>query len=236
MARPTPASTAGSDQPRRPASLSAAVSSATAATTAHCAGQSRARSARRGERARCRSVRARSAPRRALPPAGPQPGRGRAGVNTATPEQKIRRLPSRSPSAPPVSRNPAKTRVYPSVIHWMPVSEADSSRPITGTATLMTVTSRITMKYPAHTASSGAQDCPSGCGADSGEGMGSPPPADCANATAPTPSRPRRRYTKRHINGHMPRVAGVRLLIRTWCWIRAMAGRLRAATSRRIAQ
>ncbi|WP_435219139.1 hypothetical protein [Streptomyces sp. bgisy034] len=44
-----------------------------------------------------------------------------------------------------------------SVIHWMPVSEADSSRPITGTATLMIVTSRITMKYPAQTASSGAQ-------------------------------------------------------------------------------
>ncbi|SOR82062.1 hypothetical protein SCNRRL3882_5514 [Streptomyces chartreusis NRRL 3882] len=79
-------------------------------------------------------------------------------VNTATPAQNTRRLPSRSPSAPPVSRNPAKTRVYPSVIHWMPVSEADSSRPITGTATLMTVTSRITMKYSAHTASSGAQD------------------------------------------------------------------------------
>ncbi|GAA1434531.1 hypothetical protein GCM10009601_59210 [Streptomyces thermospinosisporus] len=40
----------------------------------------------------------------------------------------------------------------------MPVSEADSSLPITGTATLMIVTSRITMKYPAHTASSGAKD------------------------------------------------------------------------------
>jgi hypothetical protein len=55
-------------------------------------------------------------------------------------------LPSRSPSAPPVISNPAKTMVYPSVIHWMPVSEADSSRPTTGTATLMIVTSRITMK------------------------------------------------------------------------------------------
>jgi hypothetical protein len=60
-ARPTPARTAGSDQPRRPASLSAAVSSATAATTAHCAGQSRARAARRGERATCRSVSTRQA-------------------------------------------------------------------------------------------------------------------------------------------------------------------------------
>lgn len=34
-----------------------------------------------------------------------------ATVNTATPLQKTRRLPSRSPSAPPVSRNPARTRV-----------------------------------------------------------------------------------------------------------------------------
>ncbi len=109
-------------------------------------------------------------------------------VNTATPTQKIRRLPSRSPSAPPVSRKPAKTRVYPSVIHWMPVSDAASSRPITGTATLMTVTSRITMKYPAHTASSGAQERRSERGAGSGEGRESLLPADSANATAPTPS------------------------------------------------
>lgn len=79
-------------------------------------------------------------------------------VNTATPVRKIRRFPILSPSAPPLNRNPAKTSVYPPVIHWMPVSEADSSRPITGTATSMTVTSRITMKYPAHTAGSGAQD------------------------------------------------------------------------------
>ncbi|GAA2951521.1 hypothetical protein GCM10011428_84140 [Streptomyces violaceus] len=60
-ARPTPASTAGSDQPRRPASLSAPVSRATDATTAHCAGQSRGRSARRGERPTCRRVSARQA-------------------------------------------------------------------------------------------------------------------------------------------------------------------------------
>jgi hypothetical protein len=77
---------------------------------------------------------------------GARPQAADAAMNTTTPVQKIRRLPNRSPSAPPVSRRPAKTRVYPSVIHWMPVSEADSSRPTTGTATLIMVTSRITMK------------------------------------------------------------------------------------------
>jgi hypothetical protein len=64
-------------------------------------------------------------------------------VNTAT--------PSRRPAGHPVCRRSTGTRRRPgctSVIHWTPGSEADSSRPITGTATLMTVTSKIHHDIP----------------------------------------------------------------------------------------
>lgn len=112
-----------------------------------------------------------------------------AAVNTATPAQKIRRFPSRSPRARPVSISPASTRVYPSVIHWIPVSEADSSRPTTGTATLMIVTSRITMKYPAQTASSGFQGRFPGSAAGSGDRAEPSPPAGSGNGTSFASSR-----------------------------------------------
>lgn len=85
-----------------------------------------------------------------------------------------------SPRAPPLSSSPAKTIVYPSVIHWIPVSDVDSSRPITGTATLMIVTSRITMKYPEQTATRGAQDRRP----ESAGGAGSSPGVDSALVTS----------------------------------------------------
>ncbi|GGR32621.1 hypothetical protein GCM10010251_55930 [Streptomyces aurantiogriseus] len=69
------------------------------------------------------------------------------------------------------------------------------------------------MKYPAHTASSGAQDRRSDSGAHSGEGSDSPLPADSANATAPTPSRPRD-HIKSDNKGYVFGVAGAGLLTR----------------------
>src|SRR5207237_2414670 len=74
------------------------------------------------------------------------PKRVDASVKRARPAKNTVLLPLLSPSAPPVSRKLAKTRAYPSTIHWSPVTSALSCSLILTNATFTIVTSRIVMK------------------------------------------------------------------------------------------
>src|SRR4029453_4724681 len=51
---------------------------------------------------------------------------------------------------PPVSSREAKTRTYPSTIHWSSLTPASSSRLIVGSATLTTVLSSIAIASAKH--------------------------------------------------------------------------------------
>jgi hypothetical protein len=67
-------------------------------------------------------------------------------MKMAMPARNIRRRPSRSPSAAPVSSSAAKLRLYPLVIHCRVSSEAAKSRRIETSAVVTTSASRATMK------------------------------------------------------------------------------------------
>src|SRR5215467_13365727 len=71
-----------------------------------------------------------------------------AAANSATPHENTRRLPNRSPSAPPTSTSAASKSAYASTIHCAAATEAPSSRCMTGSATLTTVPSRNAMLDP----------------------------------------------------------------------------------------
>jgi hypothetical protein len=90
-----------------------------------------------------------------------------ASVNSTGPAWSTRFGPTRSPSVPALSSSPAKTRVYPATTHCRVLTPACRSWPIAGTATLTTIVSRITMKYPGQMISSamhpGSPPEPSSC-------------------------------------------------------------------------
>src|SRR6266487_2932568 len=69
-----------------------------------------------------------------------------ASVKRARPAIKTVLLPILSPSAPLIRRKLAKTRAYPSTIHWSPVTFALSCSLISTNAIFTIVTSRIVMK------------------------------------------------------------------------------------------
>src|SRR6185437_941955 len=81
---------------------------------------------------------------------GASPQAAEASAKVTRPARKTSRPPSRSASAPPASSSPANDSVYASTTHCRPATPPCSSRPIDGSATLTTITSRMTRKYPRH--------------------------------------------------------------------------------------
>ncbi len=71
-----------------------------------------------------------------------------AAPKSATPIAKMRRLPKRSPKAPPTSNSAASIRAYDSTTHCASKAVAWKSRWIAGSATLTTVPSTKAMPEP----------------------------------------------------------------------------------------
>ena len=69
-------------------------------------------------------------------------------TNTTSPVVKNRLRPNRSPSAPPVSMNDAKVRVYASISHCSCDTPAPSERWMVGRATFTTRLSSMGMNSP----------------------------------------------------------------------------------------
>jgi len=71
--------------------------------------------------------------------------------NSTSPAMSAFFRPKRSPSDPAVSRRPANTIVYESMIHWSCDPSAPSSRTIDGSATLRMVLSMLMTTRARHT-------------------------------------------------------------------------------------
>jgi len=83
-----------------------------------------------------------------------RPQKSEETVKTARPMVKIKRLPRRSPSFPPVSRSEAKVRAYTATVHSSSDCEILRSLLIAGSATFTTVLSSMIMKRAKHSAPS----------------------------------------------------------------------------------
>lgn len=66
-------------------------------------------------------------------------------VKATRPATNTLRRPIRSAVEPASISSEARTRVYASMLHWSPATEASRSRRIEGSATLSTVLSRLTI-------------------------------------------------------------------------------------------
>ena len=77
-----------------------------------------------------------------------RPHQTEAAAKSATPIAKMRRLPYRSPSAPPTSRSAASSSAYDSTIHCASAAVAPNATCSAGNATFTTVPSMKTMLDP----------------------------------------------------------------------------------------
>ena len=87
------------------------------------------------------------------------PAASEATVNSASPNRKTLRRPSRSAARPPSRSRPPKVMEYAVITHCRFVSEKSSAVWIVGSATLVTVVSRTVMKKAAPTRASAIHRC-----------------------------------------------------------------------------
>lgn len=90
---------------------------------------------------------------------GASPHSRDASANQMTPTRNTRRLPSRSPSDPPSSKNAARVSPYPLTVHWSAAVPACSSRPISGSAIVTTVPSMNASADPSTVANRTQRPC-----------------------------------------------------------------------------